>query len=65
MFNQTRVWVTHSVSYLFKVDNIIVMKDGEISEMGTFNDLLNRRGAFADFINLYLTESGGKDDESE
>jgi len=40
---KTRVLVTHGIAYLPQVDNIIVMKDGEISEMGTYRQLLDKR----------------------
>jgi len=32
------------------------MKDGSISEMGSFQQLLNRNGAFAEFLRHYFTE---------
>ena len=51
---QTRVLVTNAVTYLQKVDWIIVMNKGEISEAGTFQYLLEKRGAFADFLNQHL-----------
>lgn len=36
----TRLLVTHSLKYLKHIDNIVVMKDGEISEEGTYDALL-------------------------
>ncbi|GIY00685.1 multidrug resistance-associated protein 1 [Caerostris extrusa] len=48
--NKTRILVTHDVSVLSDVDLIVSMKDGAIDEMGTYNDLLNRRGSFARFV---------------
>lgn len=48
--------VTHGLGYLKKVDNIIVLKDGRISEMGTYNQLLSRKGAFSDLVTTYLEE---------
>ncbi|KAJ8673709.1 hypothetical protein QAD02_004971 [Eretmocerus hayati] len=53
---KTRVLVTHGISYLPEVDNIIVLKDGEISESGTYKELLEKRGAFADFLVQHLQE---------
>ncbi|XP_055920592.1 multidrug resistance-associated protein 1-like [Eupeodes corollae] len=55
--NKTRVLVTHGITYLPKVDNIYVMKGGEISEDGTYSDLLNQKGAFSDFLIQHLTEN--------
>ena len=34
------------------------MNDGAVSEMGSFEELLQRKGDFAEFINTYLTEAG-------
>jgi hypothetical protein len=32
------------------VDNIIVMKDGRITEIGTYHELLAQKGAFAEVL---------------
>ena len=45
-----------SVKFLPKMDKIIVMKDGEISEQGTYHELLKAGGQFADFLVEYLAE---------
>ena len=47
---KTRILVTHAISYLPFVDNIIVMKNGSISEIGSYEELLNNKGEFADFL---------------
>jgi len=44
---KTRVLVTHGIAYLPQMDNIVVMKDGEISEMGTYRELLERKVSFS------------------
>ncbi|KYM99989.1 Multidrug resistance-associated protein 1 [Cyphomyrmex costatus] len=54
--NKTRVLVTHSITYLPEVDNIIVLKDGEITESGTYKQLLEKKGAFAEFLVQHLQE---------
>jgi ABC-type phosphate transport system ATPase subunit len=38
--DKTRVLVTHQLQYLADVDQIIVLKDGRIVEMGTYHDLM-------------------------
>ena len=48
--------VTHGVTYLPHADVIVVMKDGEISEMGSYTELIHHNGPFAEFITNYLTE---------
>ena len=42
--------VTHSITHLPEVDNIIVMKDGKITESGTYKELLAQKGAFAEVL---------------
>ena len=52
--------MTHGISFLPRLDRIIVMVDGKISEVGTYQELLDRKGAFADFLYTYLeTEDAG------
>lgn len=53
---KTRVLVTHGITYLPEVDNIVVLKDGEITESGTYKELLEKRGAFAEFLVQHLQE---------
>ncbi|XP_030343631.1 canalicular multispecific organic anion transporter 1 [Strigops habroptila] len=50
---KTRILVTHSISFLPQVDNIVVMVAGAVSEQGSYGTLLANRGAFAQFLNLY------------
>ena len=59
----TRVLVTHGIGYLPQVDDIIVLKDGRISEQGTYQELLKKKGDFADFLLEYMTEQ--EDDLNE
>ncbi|CAI9724597.1 resistance-associated 1-like isoform X1 [Octopus vulgaris] len=54
--NKTRILVTHNINYLEHMDMIIVMKDGQISERGTFQELLGHKGEFSEFLQNYLTE---------
>lgn len=53
---KTRILVTHGITYLPEVDNIIVLKDGEITENGTYKQLLEKKGAFAEFLVQHLQE---------
>ncbi|KAM4656290.1 multidrug resistance-associated protein 1 isoform 2-T2 [Amazona ochrocephala] len=50
---KTRVLVTHAINYLPQMDTILVMSDGEISEMGSYQELLEQDGAFAEFLRTY------------
>ncbi|XP_037884223.1 multidrug resistance-associated protein 1 isoform X16 [Glossina fuscipes] len=54
--NKTRILVTHGITFLPQTDNIYVMKLGEISENGTYQDLLNKRGDFSDFLLQHIQE---------
>ncbi|XP_038214944.1 multidrug resistance-associated protein 1 isoform X4 [Zerene cesonia] len=54
---KTRVWVTHNVSYLAQTDLVVVLRDGEISEVGTYQQLLEKKGAFAEFLLHHLSDA--------
>ncbi|XP_049823783.1 multidrug resistance-associated protein 1 isoform X8 [Aethina tumida] len=63
---KTRVLVTHGITYLSQTDKILVMKNGEISESGTYQELLNKKGSFAEFLLQHMSEDPTEDlDEIE
>ncbi|XP_065356724.1 multidrug resistance-associated protein 1 isoform X4 [Calliphora vicina] len=53
---KTRILVTHGITFLPQTDNIYVMKLGEISEDGTYQELLNKKGDFSDFLLQHIQE---------
>eukprot|EP00095_Tigriopus_kingsejongensis_P003830 maker-scaffold2698_size13172-snap-gene-0.3 protein:Tk03830 transcript:maker-scaffold2698_size13172-snap-gene-0.3-mRNA-1 annotation:"multidrug resistance-associated protein 1 isoform x4" len=53
---KTRVLVTHGITYLPKTDHIIVLKEGRISEQGSYQQLVHQKGDFADFLLEYMSE---------
>nr|XP_037273941.1 multidrug resistance-associated protein 1-like [Rhipicephalus microplus] len=53
---KTRLLVTHRLSVLPQVDMVIVLSDGKISDVGTYDELLTRGGAFSDFLVQFLQE---------
>nr|XP_029486454.1 canalicular multispecific organic anion transporter 2-like [Oncorhynchus nerka] len=53
---KTRILVTHGISFLPQVDNIMVMVEGRMSEMGSYQELLQQNGAFAEFLRNYSLE---------
>ncbi|XP_071328193.1 multidrug resistance-associated protein 1-like isoform X2 [Trachinotus anak] len=59
--DKTRVLVTHGLSFLSKADLVLVMKDGHISEMGSYMELMDKKGAFAKLIQNF---SGSQHRES-
>ncbi|XP_034128591.1 multidrug resistance-associated protein 1 isoform X3 [Drosophila guanche] len=60
---KSRVLVTHGVTFLPQVDSIYVLKMGEISESGTFDQLVKNKGAFADFIIQHLQDGNAEEEE--
>lgn len=60
---KTRVLVTHGITYLPEVDNIFVLKEGEVSEQGTYKELLDKKGAFAEFLIQHLTEVNADEED--
>lgn len=60
---KTRILVTHGISFLPQVHNILVMVDGRVSEMGSYQDLLKQNGAFAEFLRNYSLEDIIEDEE--
>uniref|UniRef100_A0A8D2CI49 ABC-type glutathione-S-conjugate transporter n=1 Tax=Sus scrofa TaxID=9823 RepID=A0A8D2CI49_PIG len=53
---KTRVLVTHGISFLPQTDFIIVLADGQVSEVGTYTALLQRDGSFANFLRNYAPD---------
>uniref|UniRef100_A0A663MAA8 ATP binding cassette subfamily C member 2 n=1 Tax=Athene cunicularia TaxID=194338 RepID=A0A663MAA8_ATHCN len=61
---KTRILVTHSISFLPQVDNIVVLVAGAVSEHGSYSTLLANRGAFAQFLNLYGSQEEDASDKN-
>jgi ATP-binding cassette, subfamily B, bacterial len=60
--NKTVLLISHRLSTLGKVDEIIVLKDGRIAERGTYQDLKRKGGVFAALLkeqNRYHVEDTG------
>lgn len=55
---QTRVLVTHGISFLPQTDFVVVLADGQVSEVGTYPALLQRNGSFANFLHNYAPDEG-------
>ena len=60
---KTRILVTHGIAHLPHVDNIIVIKNNTVSEQGTYQELIEKKGAFADFIKEHMMNL--KEDEAK
>ena len=50
---------------LDECDVVYVLKDGTISEWGTYRQLVSRKGAFADFLVQHLQEKAGSEEIPE
>ncbi|XP_066469734.1 ATP-binding cassette sub-family C member 3 isoform X2 [Tiliqua scincoides] len=60
---KTRILVTHGISFLPQVDSIIVLVDGKISEMGSYQELLKQNQSFAEFLRNYAPDEDIEEDE--
>ncbi|KAM9344970.1 ATP-binding cassette sub-family C member 2 [Symphorus nematophorus] len=54
--DKTRILVTHGVSFLPYVDEIVVLVDGVVSEVGSYKSLRASKGAFSEFLDTYAKE---------
>ena len=52
---QTRVLVTHGLSYLPQCDVIVTIENGRISEVGAYAELIDNNRAFAEFVHTYAS----------
>ena len=59
---KTRILVTNHLSILPYVDQIVVLKEGKVSEVGTYKELTRKEGDFAEFIKTF---SNNKKNESQ
>ena len=52
--NKTRILITHKIPLLTAVDRIVVLKDGQISEQGSYDELIKAKGEFSEILNTYI-----------
>ncbi|XP_042861563.1 multidrug resistance-associated protein 1-like isoform X1 [Penaeus japonicus] len=62
---KTRILVTHGLTYLPKVEKIVVLKKGVITEQGTYKELIEKKGEFQEFLLQYLSEEIEDEEELE
>ncbi|KAL7989487.1 hypothetical protein Chor_012153, partial [Crotalus horridus] len=60
---KTRILVTHGIHFLPQVDYIVVVVDGRISEMGSYQELLQQNRSFAEFLRNYAPDEDIEEDE--
>lgn len=57
MLNKTSIIVSHRISTVKNADNIIVIKDGKITEQGTHEELLNNKAYYYDTYQKQMLET--------
>lgn len=48
--------MTHGVNFLPRFDTILVLKEGQLTENGSFKQLLAHKGAFSDFLQTHFLQ---------
>ncbi|XP_065780480.1 ATP-binding cassette sub-family C member 6 isoform X3 [Muntiacus reevesi] len=61
----TRILVTHALHILPQADWIVVLEDGAIAEMGSFQELLHRKGALVGLLDGARQPGDGGEGEAE
>ena len=59
--DKTRLLVTNSVAFLNQVDKIVVLKEGRITEQGTYRELLKRGGEFTDYLVEHVQQNASRE----
>lgn len=57
MNGRTAIIITHKLTNLNNFDRIVVLDNGQIVEIGTYNDLMNQQGTFYE---MYLRQQDGR-----
>eukprot|EP00057_Strongylocentrotus_purpuratus_P011079 XP_011665553.1 PREDICTED: multidrug resistance-associated protein 5 isoform X2 [Strongylocentrotus purpuratus] len=65
MKGKTTIFVTHQLQYLKDCDHVLLMKDGQISESGTHDELLGLSGEYARLIQTYHPEEEEEEEEEK
>ncbi|KAF9586641.1 Multidrug resistance-associated protein 1 [Lunasporangiospora selenospora] len=63
--DKTRLLVTHGIHHLSEVDQIVMIKDGEISETGRYQELMEAKKAFYQLIEDYSVKASNKTTENQ
>ena len=59
--NKTVILITNALQYLPKADQVIVLGDGKMQEIGSYNTLMSKKGAFCELMKTHGID--GEDDE--
>ena len=56
--------MTHGIGFLPQCDVIVVMADGQITEVGSYNELIDNGGDFAQFLRSHQSVDSEEEDPS-
>ena len=59
---KTAIIITHRIFTLFSFDKIIILENGQITEMGTHADLLKQNGYYSELYRLQVTSAHQKEE---
>uniref|UniRef100_A0A1A7YK11 ATP-binding cassette, sub-family C (CFTR/MRP), member 2 n=2 Tax=Iconisemion striatum TaxID=60296 RepID=A0A1A7YK11_9TELE len=63
--DKTRILVTHGISFLPYVDEVVVLVGGRVSEFGSYKSLRASKGAFSEFLDTYGKEHNNQSTEED
>lgn len=62
---KTRIWVTNAIQWLPRVDSVIVLSQGYITDVDTYEKLINKEGKFSEFLNTYKFHQSESNNEEQ
>jgi ATP-binding cassette subfamily B protein len=63
--SRTSILIAHRLSTILAADEILVIKDGVISERGTHNDLVNKGGVYSELYKTQFSKAGNTSERFE
>ncbi|KAG1269716.1 hypothetical protein G6F68_000016 [Rhizopus microsporus] len=63
--NKARVLVTHGISFLSRADQVMMLRDGQVGAIGTYNDLMSQKAELYQLITDFGKKSASSDESSE
>ncbi|KAJ2489954.1 hypothetical protein IWW37_003584 [Coemansia sp. RSA 2050] len=59
---RARILVTNAVQYLSNVDSVVMLRNGQVVERGSFSHVMDNRGETFDYISSHMFEGGASSD---
>lgn len=63
--NKARVLVTHGISYLPRIDEVVMLREGKIALSGTYADLMSQKSELYALITDFGTQQNNKSSDEE